>query len=663
MKKNYLIIPLLIVGLLSSAYAVDVRIQVDLNGASDFYTDGGVWIMMDNSSNEYYDMTDDDSDKIFEYTVSKDAGETVYYKFSYQTGPDPNNDYVVEEVPDDCASENGLRMIMVPDANETLPPVVYGSCFTAGITLRVDLSERTDYYDGGSVWVVMDDNWEEYYDMMSSGSSIFYYTLQKDEGYTLQYSFSYQTGPDPNNDYVWETVPAECANDNGYRELTVPAGDTVLPAFLYAKCEEATGIEVPQYKTTFRVDMRDPIIIDLYNDGGVWLNINNWTEWHDMLDDDGDNIYTFEMMVDSGSTILYKFSYQYGPDPDQDYMDEPVPEECTGTSSDWDREYTAAKDSILPAVLMGSCDEYGAAGTEKFDVTYNVELGGDSVITNGMWMVTKNPWSWRQQTKATGDVYTSTMKLYANQVIPYTYVYGGKDNWAGEESVPAECNFGTEDAPERHFEGTVADTIIPPIPFGQCLGGNPPVGVTYQVDMNEEDMADGDLVWLHIREGDLWPLMTDEDGDGIYTVTRNQIPGTIVEFHFSYGTETIWEDETVPDECANDEGWREHTVGSESQTAPSYIYGTCGITSIEEYGNAFAIYPNPANQFITVELTENLRDAQISIADLTGRTVVEQAVTNATRVTLNVRDFNSGLYILRITSGDNSWSRKILISE
>ena len=37
--------------------------------------------------------------------------------------------------------------------------------------------------------------------------------------------------------------------------------------------------------------------------------------------------------------MLYKISYQYGPDPDADYMDEPVPTACASASSEWDREY------------------------------------------------------------------------------------------------------------------------------------------------------------------------------------------------------------------------------------------------------------------------------------------------------------------------------------
>ena len=662
MKKNYLIIGLILLGFIFTATAVDVKIQVDLNSASDFYPDGGVWIMMDNNWTEYWDMTDADGDGIFEYTVTKDAGTDVYYKFSYQNGADPDNDYVVETVPDDCATIDGLRMTVVPDANETLPAVVYESCYTAGITMRVDLSERDDVYEGGAVWVYMDDNWEEYYDMIHDGGGIYYYSLQMDTRQELQYSFSYQNGADPDNDYVVEWVPSECSNDNGYRYLPLPSGDTTLPAFLFDKCTEATEEEVPTYLTTFRVDMQDPVIIDLYAGGGVWLNINNWTDSYDLTDEDGDKIYSVEVEQDSGTKILYKISYQYGPNPDSDYIDEAVPEECASSQSSWDREYIATKDSILPAILVGSCGEFGDPGTEKFDVVYNVELGGDSVVENSMWMVTKNPWSWREQMASVGDVYSSSMKLFKDQTIPYTYVYGGQDNWSGEESVPPACNFGTESAPERLFEGTSADTIIPVVQFGGCIGDPDDVQITYQVDMNGEDMADGDIVWLYIEEGDQWPVMSDDDENGIYSVTLSQMPGVEVFYYYSYGTNDIYDEEEVPSECSNEDGYRKYTVADADHVLPSVIYGTCGYTSIPEFGETFAIYPNPANNFLTIDLGNLNIDTQISISDITGRLVQQLESTRSSKIVIPVNELNQGLYFIQVKSGNDTFSKKILIS-
>jgi len=662
MKKIYLPILLILFGWISSVQAVDITIQVDINGVSDYYSDGDVWIMMDNTWTEWYIMTDENSDGIFEYIITKDAGMDVYYKFAYQNGPDPDWDYVEETVPDDCSEANGLRMIIVPGENTTLPAVSFGSCFEAGITIRVDLREITDLYEGGAVWVYMDDNWEEYYDMMHYADDIYYYTLQKDEGTIMQYSFAYQNGPDPDYDYTWEIVPVECANANGYRELMVPAGDTLLPTFLYQSCSEYQG-EVTTFTTTFSVDMRELPLIDLYEGGSVWLNINEWTEYYDMTDEDMDDIYTYDYVADSGTMIIYKFSYQSGPDPDNDYTDESVPGECSSSFSETNRDIFVDQDSILPAFMLGACGVYGDPGTEKVMVTFSVELAGDSVATNGMWMVTKSPWSWREQIHTTGDVYASTVRLFKGQSVPYTYVYGGKDNWDGEESVPEECNFGTVTAPERLFAGAEEDSIMPVIPFGECLTGDL-VSVTFRVDMKDVNMAEGDVVWVWASPGyEEWPEMWDEDEDGIYELELNFEPGTEVAYIYSYGTWEVYDIEVVPTECSDEAENRFFTVGDDAETLPAYIYGTCDERpdGIDELNNMFSVYPNPARDFINVELNENPQDFIIQILDLTGQKVAEIIGSMQRKVSIPVEHLSQGFYIIQIKTETNIYSRKIVI--
>jgi len=658
MKKNYFFIGLILIGFISSATAADITIQVDLRNASDLYTDGSVWIMMDSNWDEYYDMVDVDSDKIFEYTVSAEEGEVVYYKFAYQNGPDPWNDYVEETVPDGCSAENGLRMYLATSENVTLPPVVYESCFETGITLRVDLRERSDVYEGGFVWVVMDDNWEEYYDMVMFDEGIYYYTLIKEAGITFQYSFSYQTGPDPNNDYVWETVPAECANENGYRELLVPEGDTILPAFLYGSCDEATGAEVPTYLTTFNVDMNNLPIIDLYEGGSVWLNINNWSEWYDMADDDMDNIYSIEMEQDSGSTIYYRFAYQTGPDPDWDYIDEAVPEACESEDSPGNREHKALENTVLPNTVFSACGVAGDPGTNLVNVGFSCKLEGDSVETNGLWMVSKDPWHWTEMLPIgeNDGVYTAEWQLLEGQQIPYTFVYGGIDNWDGEESVPEACNFGDENSPQRLFEGAWADSILPVIPYGECLGD---VTVTYLVDMSKETMNEGDIVWVYIWNTEARIVMTDDNEDGIFEVDISHTPGDEISYYYVYGTESIYDEENVPAECSVD-GWRVYTVPEEDHVLPSFLYGACDVTGISEFEKSFSIYPNPVKDVITIEVNQKLESIQISIVDITGRNIKTINVLESERIQFSIADLNTGVYFLQFRSMNNTFSRKVL---
>jgi hypothetical protein len=47
-------------------------------------------------------------------------------------------------------------------------------------------------------------------------------------------------------------------------------------------------------------------------------------------------------------------------------------------------------------------------------------------------------------------------------------VNGAQDYWDGEESVPAECNQGSDTAPERHVTVVEDDVTLPPVLFGSC---------------------------------------------------------------------------------------------------------------------------------------------------------------------------------------------------
>jgi hypothetical protein len=90
------------------AQTSDVTISVDMRGISDIYTGGTVWLNMADDWSEYYDMTDADGDSIYSVTLSKDESTTIQYRFSYQTGADPDNDYVEETVPGDVITASAF---------------------------------------------------------------------------------------------------------------------------------------------------------------------------------------------------------------------------------------------------------------------------------------------------------------------------------------------------------------------------------------------------------------------------------------------------------------------------------------------------------------------------------------------------------------------------
>jgi hypothetical protein len=81
--------------------------------------------------------------------------------------------------------------------------------------------------------------------------------------------------------------------------------------------------------------------------------------------------------------------------------------------------------------------------------------------------------------------------------------------------------------------------------------------------------------------------------------------------------------------------------------------GNVGVPEVLTSG--LSVYPNPANEIITVELRSNSGNAIVSVLDLTGRTVREgvqfqqngpQALTR-----ISLRDLPGGIYLVRVQDG------------
>ena len=80
-------------------------------------------------------------------------------------------------------------------------------------------------------------------------------------------------------------------------------------------------------------------------------------------------------------------------------------------------------------------------------------------------------------------------------------------------------------------------------------------------------------------------------------------------------------------------------------------------SSIED----FRIYPNPADDFVTVETSVNLEGAIISLFDVNGRRVLNYK-KNTENNKIDISNLSAGEYILRIVSSEgNVLSEKLLI--
>jgi PKD repeat protein len=88
-----------------------------------------------------------------------------------------------------------------------------------------------------------------------------------------------------------------------------------------------------------------------------------------------------------------------------------------------------------------------------------------------------------------------------------------------------------------------------------------------------------------------------------------------------------------------------------SNTTCETIALQVGISSLNEI--QFVIYPNPANELVTIEFKNTFLTTAIELFDITGRKMPVSVETLSTdKIQLDVTNISSGNYILKIQSND-----------
>ena len=87
---------------------------------------------------------------------------------------------------------------------------------------------------------------------------------------------------------------------------------------------------------------------------------------------------------------------------------------------------------------------------------------------------------------------------------------------------------------------------------------------------------------------------------------------------------------------------------------------TAYLEGEENLAKPFAVYPNPASDFVTIELNnENLTDSRITIYDMQGKLILDKDVTESP-VELNIKAFKPGIYKI-VLNGESTQSKSLAI--
>lgn len=89
-----------------------------------------------------------------------------------------------------------------------------------------------------------------------------------------------------------------------------------------------------------------------------------------------------------------------------------------------------------------------------------------------------------------------------------------------------------------------------------------------------------------------------------------------------------------------------------------------GVGVEEETFNDIAIYPNPAQEFFTLNVTGIENNAIIEVTDLAGRTVLRQTVDNLSgriNINIDVQDIKNGIYAVSVISEGELFGQQRLV--
>jgi hypothetical protein len=435
----------------------------------------------------------------------------------------------------------------------------------------------------------------EVYPMTYTGQgSIYEVTVPVKPNSSLVYAFN-PVGSiyrEPSTDDCHFEVPT-AATSYYARVYAIGSTSTTLPAYCYGFCEECDSsydIEV-----TYNVDMNEQTV----SEDGVFL----YTSWDDlfntpieMFDLDGDGVYSHTATYPAFGFYQSYYIFSNGDDlEDVDLLTGCVSQVGFGNFRSF---FSMDLDVQLPAFCFNSCG-FCESNDDIVDITFRLDAEEENfnngyeirfISSNGLVNLYGD---WEQMSDSNNDdLWEVTLPMEAGQTVYYRYEYlqpvtiGSGDNPTSEELyLPSECSVQNElGFTYRALTVPSQNTTLPIVCYHQCTscqGVEPTtVSVTFQVNMNDQEVSSDGVSLVGSFQG--WSpgttLMTDNDGDGIYTATVQVAPNG--QFFYKFINGISWQEvESVPGVCGVDDGFgqfnRVINVGSTSMTLPVVCFSSC----------------------------------------------------------------------------------------
>ena len=110
------------------------------------------------------------------------------------------------------------------------------------------------------------------------------------------------------------------------------------------------------------------------------------------------------------------------------------------------------------------------------------------------------------------------------------------------------------------------------------------------------------------------------------------------------------------------DNWVGYAVGTGGTILKTSDGGVVSVPENRSRMSAFTIYPNPANNKITITNNiESSEETSVTIFNINGEKLVQSKFRNQNDIEINVSTLAKGIYIIRIQSGSGIESKKLVI--
>ncbi|AZQ65061.1 T9SS type A sorting domain-containing protein [Flammeovirga pectinis] len=538
-------------------FKVDASSLLDISNGLFIAATWNAW-----TPDNFTPLLDSDEDGIWEGTVSLRADRT--YEFKYTVGQDWD---LVEDMTDtDCNKADTNNRYITLDATEealSLEVVAFNSCTSSAptyeVTFSVDLSNETASSPAIIVALTGEDlESETALTQNVDDTNVWEVTLSLTQGEEYEYLFV-------NNEE--QELERESCSDGYLRSITVEES-TILSTVIYGECTTPPVI----VDVTFQVNMNGEDLVDgkvfIIELNGKWEQ----ADWVEMLDEDNDGVFTAIVDLIEGDQN-YRFNNG------SDWNDENLSGTTCGNEENNNRTVTITSDGsenptqVLDVVAFNSC----TAEIPTYEVTFSVNLEGITPATPGIVGDVVGEGDWGDQIALTQNVdneniWETVISLTRGQEYEYLFTNG---DW---EDGRANCLEG------KNRSITVSGVEeLATVDYGKCDVEPSLVDVTFQVNMNGEDVVDGKVFIVELNgkwEQADWVEMLDEDNDGIFTATVSLLEGNQI---FRYNNGSNWNDEDLSEKECGQEGSKNRslTIISDGSENPTQVLDVVAFNSCD----------------------------------------------------------------------------------